>query len=38
MFVAHCTLDDMVKITDVSTLQHRMKDGTFDEEAYESSL
>lgn len=38
MFVAHCTLDDMVKITDVSTLQHRMKDGDFDLEAYEQGL
>jgi hypothetical protein len=38
MFIASCTLDDMVKIIDVSTLKQRMKAEDFDEEAYEQGL
>ena len=37
MLLASCTLDDMVKIIDVSTLQTRIKDD-FDEEQYEQSI
>ena len=32
MFVASCTLDDMVKIIDVSNLKHRIKNDDFDED------
>lgn len=34
--VASCTLDDMVKILDVSNLGQRQMDDDFDEEAYEA--
>ena len=37
MFLASCTLDDMVKIIDVSTLKNRIKDD-FNEEEYEQSI
>lgn len=37
MLLASCTLDDMVKIIDVSTLQSRIKDD-FNEEEYEQSI
>lgn len=36
--LASCTLDDMVKIIDISTLENRIRDETFDEEAYEQSV
>ena len=35
--VASCSPDDIVKILDVSQLQHRAKDGSFDLEAYENT-
>jgi WD repeat-containing protein 55 len=38
MFVASCTLDDMVKIIDVSSLQQRVKSDDFDLETYEQGL
>jgi WD40 repeat protein len=37
-FVASCTLDDIVRIIDVSNLENRIKDDTFDEEEYEQSI
>ena len=36
--LASCTLDDMVKIIDVSNLKKRIKDSDFDEEQYEASV
>ena len=36
--LASCTLDDFVKIIDVTTLEHRVKDDEFDEEVYEASI
>jgi hypothetical protein len=38
MFVASCTLDDMIKIIDVSNLKNRIKNADFDEDAYEKGL
>jgi hypothetical protein len=35
--LASCTLDDMVKIIDVSSLKGRIKEN-FDEEGYEKSI
>ena len=37
MLLASCTLDDMVKIIDVSTLKNRIK-ADFNEEEYEQSV
>jgi len=36
--LASCTLDDMVKIIDVSTLEKRIKEDDFDEELYEANV
>ena len=36
--LASCTLDDMVKIIDVTTLEHRVRDDEFDEAGYEASI
>ena len=37
-YLASVSLDDIVKIIDVSHLADRPKDGTFDVEAYEASI
>jgi len=37
-WLASCALDDMVKICEISNLQERPADGTFDLEAYERSI
>jgi WD repeat-containing protein 55 len=36
--LASCTLDNMVKIIDVTTLEQRIRDDDFDEEKYEASV
>ena len=37
-FVASCTLDDIVKITDITSLENRQRDTDFDVEAYEMQI
>lgn len=37
-FVASCTLDDVVKITDITCLANRQRDQDFDEELYEQGI
>ena len=36
--LASCTLDDMVKLTDISSLAERIRDPNFDEATYEASI
>lgn len=38
MLLASCTLDDAIKIIDISTLKHRVKDEDFDQDKYEANL